>query len=198
MASTRPLQVAEKQSVPPALQAGVEIRQVGYGLPCAKCKTYFAANLTACPICRCNERVSPTAASPLDLPSSEPLPDAATLEEERERFLREFKSQLYTSHMQISAAASLCCSLEANHQGAIEAAEICKACYDRLQQRADLMEAALHMDLKDATQLIYEAVWSDSSDPNKSYENAARAVLAELRKRAGINTILGPLQPLTH
>jgi hypothetical protein len=180
------------------LQAGVEIRQVGYGLPCAQCKTYFAANLSACPICSCNERVSPTAASPQASADSEPLPDAATLEEERERFLKEFKSQVYASHVQINAAASLCCSLDANHLGAIEAAEVCKACYDRLQQRADLMEAALHMDLKDATQLIYQAVWSDSSDPNKSYENAARAVLAELRKRAGINTILGPLQPLTH
>jgi len=197
MGSTRTAQVAERQSVPPSLQGSAETRQVGYGLPCANCKTYFAANLMACPVCKCNERVSPTAASP-QTSSSETLPDAATLEEERERFLKEFKSQVYASHMQINAAASLCCSLEANHLGAIEAAEICKACYDRLQQRADLMEAALHMDLKDATQLIYQAVWSDSSDPNKSYENAARAVLAELRKRAGINAILGPMQPLTH
>jgi hypothetical protein len=27
------------------------------GLPCARCKTYFAAGLGACPICGCNERI---------------------------------------------------------------------------------------------------------------------------------------------
>lgn len=27
------------------------------GLPCADCKTYFAADLEVCPICGCNERV---------------------------------------------------------------------------------------------------------------------------------------------
>jgi len=27
------------------------------------------------------------------------------------------------------------------------------------------MEAALHIDLKEAAQIVYEAVWSDPSDP---------------------------------
>ena len=26
------------------------------GLPCARCKAYFAANLAACPICGCKEK----------------------------------------------------------------------------------------------------------------------------------------------
>ena len=42
-----------------ALQIGP--KSVGYGLPCAKCKTYYAANLTACPICKSTERISSTA-----------------------------------------------------------------------------------------------------------------------------------------
>jgi len=49
-----------------------------------------------------------------------------------------------------------------------------------------IMEAALHIDLKEAAQVVYEAVWSDPSDPSKTYQNAAQALLTELRKRSGI------------
>ena len=51
------------------------------------------------------------------------------------------------------------------HEGGHEPAAICRPCYDHLQERADLMEAALHIDLKEAAQIVYEAVWSDPSDP---------------------------------
>ncbi len=148
-------------------------KRTGYGLPCANCKTYYAADLTACPICKSTERVSPTGASASATVSlSEQSPDLAlddtALEEERERFLNEFKSA------------------------------VCQGCYDHVQERVDLMEAALHMDLKEATQLVYDAVWSDASDPSKTYQNAAQALLTELRKRAGISLLMGPLQPLPH
>jgi len=36
---------------------------VRYGLPCASCRAYYPSSLTSCPVCRCNDRVSPTAAS---------------------------------------------------------------------------------------------------------------------------------------
>jgi hypothetical protein len=62
----------------------------------------------------------------------------------------------------------------------------------------DLLEAVLHMDLKEAAQVIYDAVWADTSDSTKTYQNAAQALLGELRKRAGIKTVLGRMQPLTH
>ena len=52
------------------------------------------------------------------------------------------------------------------------------------------------MDIKEASQIIYDAVWADPSDPSKTYTNAANALLTELRKRAGISTLLGPFQPL--
>ena len=178
-------------------------KRTGYGLPCAYCRTYYAADLTACPICKSSERVSPTGASAsAGLSSSEQLPDLApddaVLEEERERFLREFKSQVYASHLQINAASSFRCTKEENHQGGFEPAAICQGCHDHLQERADLMEAALHMDLKEGAQLVYDAVWSDPSDPSKTYQNAAQALLTELRKRAGISLLMGPLQPLPH
>ena len=48
------------------------------------------------------------------------------------------------------------------------------------------VEAALHIDLKEAAQIVYDAVWSDPSDPSKTYQNAAQALLTELRKRSGI------------
>ena len=179
--------------------AGIAPRSAGYGLPCAKCKTYYKADLTVCPVCKASERVSPTATTlPLSPVIAEQAPDDAALEAEREKFLREFKSQVYASHTQINAAASFRCSLDHNHGEAFEAAAICKACYDQLKERIDTMEAALHIDLKEAAQLIYDAVWSDPSDPTKTYQNAAQAILGELRKRAGLAVVMGPLQPLTH
>ena len=171
-------------------------KRVGYGLPCAKCKTYYAADLKACPVCKCPERVAAKTVSAPAVSSGDP--DAVALEEERERFLREFKAQVYASHTQINAAASFRCSKDENHQGGFEPAAVCQQCYDRTQERADLMEAALHIDLKEAAQVIYDAVWSDPSDPSKTYLNAAHAIVGELRKRAGIGTVLGPLKPRTH
>ena len=188
------------------LPAALGPRRVGYGLPCVKCKTYYAADLAMCPVCRTEERVPPivAAAGSPSLPESAlPIPDEAALEEERERFLREFKSQVYAAHVQIDPAeiaplGSMGCSVEASHQGGFEPAAVCQQCYVRLQERIDLLEASLHMDLVEATRVVYEAVWADPSDPSKTYQNAARAILAELRKRAGISTVLGSLQPLTH
>ena len=188
------------ESIPTSAQLGP--RRVGYGLPCMKCKTYYAADLSACPVCKTEERVLPMPAvsvgsGPRVPESVVPAPDDAALEEERERFLLEFKTRVYTSETK-TIPEGLSCSLEASHQGAAEPATVCHGCYVRLQQRVDLAEAALHMDLKEATQVIYDAVWSDPSDPSKTYHNAARALLAALRKRAGISTVLGPLQPLAH
>jgi hypothetical protein len=192
------------ESLPSALGP----RRIGYGLPCVKCKTYYAADLSMCPVCKSEERVSPVvdaAASPIpNVPETAlPAPDDAALEEERERFLREFKSQSYASPVQVDPAQtesekSLGCSIEGNHRDGFEPAEICQDCYMRLQQRVDLLEASLHMDLIEATRVVYEAVWSDPSDPSKTYQNAASAILSELRKRAGISVVLGPFQPLTH
>jgi len=175
-------------------------RRVGYGLPCAKCKTYYAADLPACPVCRSAERVSPFLGktAPLTEELPEMSPDEAALEAERERFLREFKSQVYASHLQINAAASFRCTQEQNHPDQFEPAEVCQGCYDRQQARVDLMEAALHMDVREAAQIVYDAVWGDPSDPNKTYQNAAYALLTELHRRAGISAVLGPNRPLAH
>jgi hypothetical protein len=225
MNSATPAQSVETSSIPSAilptepgfqrattamesLPAALGPRRIGYGLPCVKCKTYYAADLSMCPVCQSEERVSPVVdASGNAIPAvpepALPVPDDAALEEERERFLREFNSQVYASQLQIDAAQidsekNLSCSVEGNHQGALEPAAVCQSCYSRLQERVDLLEAALHMDLIEATRVVYEAVWADPSDPNKTYLNAARAILAEMRKRAGISVVLGPFQPLAH
>ncbi len=39
------------------ISGNVQPKHVGYGLPCAKCRAYYAADLTVCPICGCGERV---------------------------------------------------------------------------------------------------------------------------------------------
>ncbi len=170
------------------------IKQRGYGLPCAKCRTYYSSELSSCPVCRHAERMKPIA-SPAPAAATAQRDDLKAIEQEREKFLREFKSQVYAKHMQINAAESFRCNLEANHQGGFEPAAVCQACYDQLKERADLMEAALHINAVDAAQIVYDAVWSDPSDPSKTYQHAAEALLIELRKRAGIPPVRGRHQP---
>jgi hypothetical protein len=36
------------------------MKPILFGLPCARCKAYYDAELKACPVCRCTEQVSPT------------------------------------------------------------------------------------------------------------------------------------------
>src|SRR5450755_1523757 len=169
-------------------------KAAGYGMPCAKCKTYYAANLTACPVCKATERVEIMAAIKTNIiVSDEKIPDPAALEEERERFLREFESKAYAASLQLGPTASSHCVREENHRGTIEPATVCQACYDQLQERVDVLEAVLHMDVKEAAEVIYDAVWSDASDPTKTYQNAAQAMLSELKKRSGITPVFGPL-----
>jgi hypothetical protein len=127
--------------------------------------------------------------------AAEPVPDNAVVEQEREAFLKQFKSQLFAAHAEVSSAPAICTLGEHHIEGA-EAATICKPCYERLQERVDVCEAVLHIDLKEAAQIIYDAVWADPSDPSKTYTNAASALITELRKRSGVSSLLGPFQPL--
>jgi hypothetical protein len=169
----------------------------GFGLPCANCRLYYSASLDACPACNSNERISPAAtpATPIPQALAEPEPDAAAVEQEREAFLKEFKSQLFAADARIGNT-SVSCALGEHHSEEAESASVCKPCYDRLQERVDVLEAALHIDLKEAAQIVYDAVWADPSDPSKTYTNAASALLNELRKRSGVSSLFGPFQPL--
>lgn len=174
-------------------------KRAGYGMPCAQCKTYYAANLAACPVCKATERVAPTIALKTNSAvNDERSPDPAALEAEREAFLREFNSQAYAASLQLGPSAAAHCTREENHHGEMQAATVCQECYDQLQERVDVLEAVLHMDVKEAAEVIYEAVWSDPSDPSKTYLNAAQAMLGELKKRSGITQVFGLLQPLPH
>ncbi|HUO27139.1 MAG TPA: hypothetical protein VMU61_15835 [Candidatus Aquilonibacter sp.] len=184
----------------PPQSAPAEPRKAsGYGLPCAKCHLYYPADLDVCPTCKSRERV-PAVTAPV-LPriqaSAEPMPDVAALEQEREEFLRQFKFHMDAAQAELANAASSC-TLAEHPSDEDESAAVCKSCYDRLQQRVDVCEAALHIDLKEAAQIVYDAVWADPSDPNKTYSNAANALLTELRKRAGVPSLLRPFQPLAH
>ncbi|HEY2857512.1 MAG TPA: hypothetical protein VGJ21_03800 [Terracidiphilus sp.] len=173
---------------------------VGYGLPCSKCHLYYTADLDACPICHHNERVSPLVPKVslnVAQPQVDAVPDTAVVEQERDEFLRQFKSQLLEAHAEVVSGPEAFCTLGEHHTDAPASAEVCKGCYELLQERLDICQAALHMDLKEGAQIIYDAVWADPSDPNKTYQNAAAAMLGELRKRAGVTAVLGPFQPLS-
>jgi hypothetical protein len=170
-------------------------KHAGYGLPCAKCKTYYASDLSACPVCKSPQRVSPQAPLATVAPQ-EQLPDPQQLEEERERFLREFNAQVIASPLPADLPTpALHCNRQENHTSAPEPATICQGCFDRLQERVDVLEAAMHMDVKEASQIVYDAVWADPSDPSKTYLNAAQALLTELKRRSGVSQVFGPLQP---
>lgn len=173
----------------------------GYGLPCSKCHLYYSADLDECPTCHHKERVLPVAPQFPVRPaqaSAEPIPDSSVLEQEREEFLRQFKSRLLEAHADVVNAPESTCKFTEHHPGEPGKADVCTGCYERIQERLDVCEAALHIDLKEAAQIIYDAVWADPSDPGKTYQNAASALLTELRKRAGITAVLGPFQPLAH
>jgi hypothetical protein len=183
-----------KRSAP---NVAMEHRAIGYGMPCANCRAYYPSDMNACPICKSEERVSPAAAPALTTTPADPhSEEAKLLTEERER-LRALKSQIYASHPAVPAT-TFRCALDQNHTGNVEPAAICHSCYGELRQQADRMEAALHMDTKEAGKIVYDAVWADTSDPNKTYLNAAAALLSELRKRAGIGLLLGSNQPVAH
>ena len=193
----------------PAVSATPEevSRRSAYGLPCAKCGMYYEAALPACPICKSPERVAPRAIKPqpgvLTSPTQslppiaagtlESVPDAAALEEERERFLRELKAQLDAGLPTRSSADASACARQSVHTPGSEngTAEICRDCYDQTQEAADRMEAALHMDPAEAAKIIYDAVWADTSDPEQTYVNAAQALLHELRQRSGLPSTPG-------
>ena len=196
--STESRTVARPPAARPTQTPPVDLKPVGYGLPCAKCRSYYPANVSVCPICRSTERVGAKVSGLKTAPAPAAPPPDAGLDEERERFLREFKAKLYAAHMQINPSAQQRCSMADESDQTHEPASICKPCHDRSQQRLDLVEAALHMDLREATQIIYEAVWADTSDTSKTYQNAAQALLTELRKRAGVDLVMGPLQRLPH
>jgi hypothetical protein len=174
-----------------------EHKVAGYGLPCSKCRVYYPADMAVCPVCKSSDRVSPVAMGEAAQGVSAAAPKPP-MEDDRERFLRELKSQFFASHSQINTAATFRCCLDHKHNGNVEPAAVCHTCYGEMRQQADRLEAALHMDLKEATQIVYNAVWADPSDPDKTYQNAAAALLMELRTRAGVGLLLGSLQPLAH
>src|SRR5580658_402219 len=169
----------------------------GFGLPCSNCRLYYPANLEVCPACNSRARVSPSAvpAIPKVQVAAESTPDSAVVEREREAFLKELESKISAAPQDVASPIAIC-RLENHRAQDPEPASICQPCYDRMQQRVDVFEAALHMDLKEAAQIIYDAVWADPSDPSKTYTNAASALLTELRRRSGVSSLLGPFHPL--
>ena len=184
------------QALAPGVASVPEKKAIGYGLPCSRCHAYYPADMHVCPICKSPDRVSPSTPGVHSMPTVASQPaTSAQIDDDRDRFLKELKSQAFASHTQINATATFRCVLEHQHTGATEPAAVCHTCYGEVRQQADHMEAALHMDAKEAAKIVYEAVWADTSDPNTTYLNAATALLSELRKRAGIGLLLGAHQP---
>jgi hypothetical protein len=119
------------------------------------------------------------------------LQDPETIQEERDRFLRDFKPQVDEEPESVPSRPAQACSQKSDHPEGGVPAKVCQSCFDSARQRADKIEAALHMDVQEAAKIVYEAVWADTSDPGKTYENAAQALLTEIRRRAGLSSVHG-------
>jgi len=189
-----------------------------FGLPCANCKAYYASDLPACPVCKCAERVpaeeaEAESANRLKDPSAgvlqgalgsfihlesnrgckPPMRLALHCDEDGERFLWESKMLLYAHTDEIDAGHTSLCILDENSTTQSEYASICLSCYNRLREKLVRTEAALFIDLQEAAQIVYQAVWADPSptDPSRTYHSAAQALLNELCQRAGIVRLPG-------
>lgn len=164
----------------------------GYGLPCSKCHLYYPASLNSCPTCRTRERVAPVPPKFPPKSSQKPpdsVPPKSGADHDREEFLKQFKAQVREAHSEATPGAG--CKFKERHRGNSATGEICSACYERLQERLDAFEGALQIDLTEAAQIVYDAVWANPSEPSKTYENAAEALLTELRTRAAVGKAQG-------
>jgi hypothetical protein len=201
------------------ISADTHARPGRYGLPCANCKAYYASDLTECPICKCAERVpargaEERSAEMLKKPSEGILhhtlrsfinPESTSegkqrrlamhADEDGKSFLLESKLLLCANDDEIDAEASSPCILDQNHNTQHESASVCLSCYEQLREKLARTEAALLIDFREAAQVIYEAVWADPSplEPSRTYQNAAQALLKELRHRARMVRLLGPI-----
>ena len=78
-----------------------------------------------------------------------------------ERFLLDSRLLLCARADEINAGHTSLCILDENHTAQSEYASICLSCYDRLREKLDRTEAALLIDLREAAQIVYRAVWTD-------------------------------------
>jgi hypothetical protein len=198
--------VAPASQVSHFLENGqITAKRIGYGLPCAHCKTYYAADLAACPVCRSPQRVPPVGAL-TEVNPAESLPDRQQLEQELGRFLHDFNAKVVASPLPPDPPTpdpptpdpptpDLHCTRQGRHLDSPAPATVCQECFEELQERVDVLEAAMHIDIHEAAQIVYDAVWADPSDPSKTYQNAAQALLIELRRRSAIAQVFGHLQP---
>lgn len=201
------------------IRADMHARQGRYGLPCVKCKAYYASDLPACPICKCTERVPAQGAEVKSAkvlkkasggvlqralrsfinhdsnPAHKQRRLAVHSDEDGKSFLLESNLLLCANPDESDAGAGSSCILDENHNTQHESASVCLSCYQQLQEKLARTEAALLMDFREAAQVIYEAVWADPSpvEPSRTYQNAAQALLKELRHRARMVRLLGPI-----
>src|SRR5215469_8743074 len=128
-----------------------KVKASGFGLPCSKCRLYYPADLDECPTCHHKERASPvTPEFPARSaqPAAEPIPDSAILEQEQEEVLRQCAPRLLEAHAEVTDASESVCKFTEHHPEEPGKADICAGCHERLKERFEACEGALHMDLK--------------------------------------------------
>src|ERR1700733_8994701 len=106
------LQSPQPQRPPSQLAPPIDKKAVGYGLPCARCHAYYPSDMAACPICKCPDRVSPT--EPVRhhmVAATAPTVRNPEVDQERERLLKDLKSQTVASPAPANPVTSFQCVL---------------------------------------------------------------------------------------
>jgi hypothetical protein len=123
----------------------------------------------------------------------QPMQLALHCDEDGERFRSESRLLLYAHTDEIDSGAASLCIWDENDNTQSEDPSIRLSCYNRLRERLARTEAALLIDLREAAQIVYEAVWADltPADPSRTYQSAVQALLNELCRRASIARLPG-------
>jgi hypothetical protein len=124
-----------------------------------------------------------------------PMQLALHCDEDGERFLLESKLLICARTAETDGGDTQHCILHKDHNTQSEYASICLSCYQQLREKLARTEAALLIDLHEAARIVYRAVWADPSptDPSRTYQSAAQALLNELCQRAGIMRLPGAM-----
>ena len=182
------------QGPAPAVTLAPEKKPVGYGLPCSRCHAYYPADMHVLSDLQvAGPCLTDRTGDAFDgfRPCRSPTTSAPQIDDERERFLKEIKSQAFASHTQINAAATFRAFSSISTTEPLNQPPSAIPATARPASRPTGWKLLSTWTLKKRAKIVYEAVWADTSDPNTTYLNAATALLSELRKRAGIGLLLG-------
>jgi len=191
-------QIAPARAWTPASVAALACAQTGgYGLPCSKCRMYYPLTWTAAPSALSPERVSPTAYQRCRSPNCSAIPakSGRTFVDDRDRLLKELKSQIFQAHTQINAAAHIPLLHGPESRRKLGTGRRLPQLLRRASSTGRPNGSRLHIDLKRGGTVVYKAVWADSSDPARLTRTLPRAVIGTAQAGRNLDCCSARISP---